>query len=186
MARKRDYAAERARRRERAGDSTEFYRLRVDRARKRYGKNLSLRAARGHGNADEKEAMRLIRLIPKLDPETMFTFTGLADRPGDGTWQRARFDVLEPAGRKTRTVQETTFIVGPPGHYLLPNVARTLKASGWAALGAQYLSKMADNNIPVGSGAVVGVKRGEMYVEGEYAGDFDERNPIKTWKRRRK
>lgn len=106
--------------------------------------------------------MALISLIPELPPDTMFSFIG-RDRQRDGTWNVARFDVLATVNGENYDVH---FEVGPDAHYLLPNVANALAKSGWATLGAKYLSMMADNGIRVRESSPVSNPRGPVFADG--------------------
>ena len=164
MARARNYKAELAARnaRARAAGFKSYYEQRIARAQRAYP-GISRSAARGHAPAAESEALRLIRLIPKLESDTNFTFVGI-DRQPDGTWLTARFDVIESRGE--RNIEELTFLVGPAGHRQLPNVANALRDSGWAALGAKYLTEWVQNQIPVRSGSKVESTRGSVFVDG--------------------
>lgn len=165
MARRRDYRAEAARRNElaRSRGKGSSYEQRIERARKKYP-GISKGAARGHGTASEKAAMRLIDLIPKLPPDTEFSFFGDRGNRRDGTWETAVFDVL----KREYTIEEPTitFRVGPSGHYLLPNVANALRDAGWAALGAKYMSEMVRNKRRIREGVYVAEPGGPVYKDG--------------------
>lgn len=150
------------------------YRARIRKARKRYP-GISQRAAAGRGTQDEKTAMRLIRLIPRLRPDASIMFTGV-DRTPDGLWRTARFDILTDQV----TDGELTFKVGPSGHSLLPAVAQTIALSGWATLGAKYMTELVRNGIPAIDGIPVVNHRGDVFADGSKVG----RGP-KDWRRLR-
>lgn len=160
MARRRNFSAEAARRNELAREQgySSYYRLRLARARKaRPG--ITRAAARGHGTVDEREALRLIRLIPQLNPDSMISFTG-TDRQRDGTWRVGVFDVL------TDDRGDMQFRIGESGLYLLTAVANAIRDAGWANLGAQYLSEIANNNIRLRDSSPVSSERGAVFADG--------------------
>lgn len=165
MARARNYRAEAARRNElaRSRGAGSYYEQRIKRAQKEYP-GISRAAARGHGTDAEKEAMRLNRLVPKLNPDTMIAFTG-TDRQPDGTWVVGVFDVL------TDDRGDLQFRIGPSAHYMLPTIARTISDTGWANLGAKYLSMMADNGIRLRDSSPVSNPRGAVFADGDHVGD---------------
>lgn len=160
MARRRDYKAEAARRNELARERgyASYYQERLTRAKKSR-KGISKAAARGHGTADERAALRFIRMIPRLNPDAMIAFTG-TQRQKDGTWLVARFDVLTDNG-------DFIFEVGPTGHNLLAAIADTISKTGWANLGAQYLSLMADHGIKLRDSSPVSNPRGAVFADGD-------------------
>lgn len=160
MARRRDYRAEAARRNElaRSRGYSSYYQERLARARKtRPG--ISRAAARGHGTLDEREALRLIRLVPQLNPDSMIAFTG-TDRRKDGTWRVGVFDVL------TDDRGDMQFRIGESGLYLLTAAANAIRDAGWANLGAQYLSEIANNNIRLRESSPVSSEQGAVFADG--------------------
>lgn len=187
MARRRDYRAEAARRNQRAREAGKgSYQQRLERARRKYP-GISNAAARGHGTPAEKSAMRLIRLIPNLPPDTEFSFYGDAGGRKDATWETAVFDVL----KREYTIEEPTitFRVGPSGHYLLPNVANALRDAGWAALGAKYMSEMVRNKRRIRDGVVVSDPSGPVFKDGVEDGRINTvemrnlKRSLRRWKR---
>lgn len=139
MARRRNYRAEAARRNELARQRgfASYYEERIARARRQHP-GITRRAARGHATPGERAANRLERDLKKLPADSMIAFTGI-DRQADGTWRRARFDVLNPDGT------DQTYIVDGPALGRLPHIADAIGDSGISVLGAKYLAQMADS-----------------------------------------
>lgn len=92
-------------------------------------------AARGHPGSGEREAGRLLRRIRELGAGSEIHFAG-TDRQPDGTWRRARFDVLGSDG------QESTFTIPEESLGRLPEIRDAIAASGAATLGGAYLDVM--------------------------------------------
>ena len=92
-------------------------------------------AARGHPGSGEREADRLLRRLSKLPRGSEVHFAG-TDRQPDGTWRRARFDVLGGDG------QEQTFTIPEEALGRLPEIRDAIAASGAPTLGGSYLDSM--------------------------------------------
>ena len=92
-------------------------------------------AARGHAGSGERGADRLLRRLAKLPQRSEIHFAG-TDRQPDGTWRRARFDVLGGDG------QEQTFTIPEEALGRLPEIRDAIAASGAATLGGSYLDAM--------------------------------------------
>ena len=92
-------------------------------------------AARGHAGSGEQEAGRLLRRLRSLPERSEIHFAGTERQP-DGTWRRARFDVLGGDGR------EDTFTIPEESLGRLPEIRDAIAASGAATLGGSYLDAM--------------------------------------------
>ena len=92
-------------------------------------------AARGHAGSGEQEAGRLLRRLRSLPESSEIHFAGTERQP-DGTWRRARFDVLGGDGR------EDTFTIPEEALGRLPEIRDAIAASGAATLGGSYLDAM--------------------------------------------
>lgn len=139
MARRRDYRAEyQARqRRARAAGFSGYYGQRVSRYQARHP-GATRSAARGHARAGEREAERFLRQLRRgYPPGSSIHFAG-TDRQPDGTWRRARFDVLGGDG------EEDSFEIPEEALGRLPEIRDAIAATGVAVLGADYLEKMVD------------------------------------------
>ena len=136
MARRRDYRAEyQARqRRARAAGFSGYYGQRVERFERRHP-GASRSAARGHAGGGEREAGRLLRRLRDLPPGSEIHFAGTERQP-DGTWRRARFDVLGGDGA------EQTFEIPEEALGRLPEIRDAIAASGAPTLGGSYLDSM--------------------------------------------
>jgi hypothetical protein len=95
-------------------------------------------AARGHAGGAEKEADRFLRRLRRgLAPASSIHFAG-TDRQPDGTWRRARFDLLGGDG------EEDTFEIPEEALARLPEIRDAIAATGVAVLGADYLESMVE------------------------------------------
>lgn len=92
-------------------------------------------AARGHAGAGERQADALLRRLGKLPRGSEIHFAGTERQP-DGTWRRARFDVLGGDGR------EDTFEIPEEALGRLPEIRDAIAASGAPTLGGSYLDSM--------------------------------------------
>ena len=92
-------------------------------------------AARGHAGAGERQADALLRRLGKLPRGSEIHFAGTERQP-DGTWRRARFDVLGGDGR------EQTFTIPEEALGRLPEIRDAIAASGAPTLGGSYLDAM--------------------------------------------
>lgn len=92
-------------------------------------------AARGHGGTGEREAGRLLRRLRDLGSGSEVHFAGTERQP-DGTWRRARFDVLGSDG------VETTFVIPEESLGRLSEIRDAIRESGAVTLGQSYLDAM--------------------------------------------
>lgn len=142
-ARKRNYAAEYARRQQLARERGfgSYYRERVTRAQQQRP-GVSRAAAAGHRSA--ADLLRALRRAPVEG--TMVSFIGI-DRQRDGTWRRASFTLLTPDG------EEREFILGPHAHGpggldRLGQASAIIDSRGLFLIGGKYLQAMIEQDDP--------------------------------------
>ena len=118
----------------RGGSWKAEYAARIARFERRHP-GASRSAARGHAGGGEREAGRLLRRLRDLPPGSEIHFAGTERQP-DGTWRRARFDVLGGDGA------EQTFEIPEEALGRLPEIRDAIAASGAPMLGGSYLDSM--------------------------------------------
>lgn len=121
----------------RGGSWQAEYAARIARYQARHP-GASRSAARGHAGAGEREADRLLRQLGRGLPDGSSIHFAGTERQPDGTWRRARFDLLGGDGT------ESTFEIPEEALNRLPEIRDAIAGSGAAVLGASYLEKMVD------------------------------------------
>lgn len=93
-------------------------------------------AARGHPGSGEREADRLLRKLGRISPRGSEIHFAGSERQPDGTWRRARFDVLGSDGT------DETFEIPFEALGRLPEIRDAIAAAGFPTLGGSYLDSM--------------------------------------------
>jgi hypothetical protein len=121
----------------RGGSWAAEYAARIARFERRHP-GASRSAARGHSGGGEREADRLLRQLARLSPQRSEVHFAGTDRQPDGTWRRARFDILGSDG------SEQTFVIPFDALGRLPEIRDAIAAAGFPTLGGNYLDSMVE------------------------------------------